>query len=467
MSPQEDRKRRFTAVLLCFLVLWAIFQFAYPYHLAFKERYVLFLSESSWLSSYFHKPAPVSFITGDWLTQFFLLTGAPALVTTILLLVIWDGLRHIAAALGFRRPALWSLIPVAALSVIILAPEVPLAILTGTALFAWLFAFVLKRKNRTLRYILLLLSLVLLVPTVHSLTSSAQVRLPSLEREYDYRIYFKANLGKWDTVEKMGRKNPYESLLTSYYYNLSQARKDRLPDGLLHAYQPTYHGLFIPVKPGVECFRLMASTDALYLAGDYAQAQHSAMLGMTFSPRQRSAEMIKAMADIAFANGDYDTAGRYLWMLSKTLFYKRWAREGLRLLEAGTDGLSIKNDCRDRLIQHNDFRTSLANIAATSTRGKTAADYLLCLDLLDKNLENFRADFDALYKGSYDFGGIPVLYQEALLMTFDENQSPADQLTAYGIARTTLDNCTEFLKGNEARYRNSYWFYYKYAQPAE
>lgn len=467
MSAREDRTRRFLAVSLCFVALWAIFQFAFPYHLAFKERYVLFLSESSWLTSYFSKPAPLSFITGDWLTQFFLLPGAPALITTVLLLVIWDGFRHVAAALGSRRPGGWALLPVAVLAVCILSPEVPLAILTGTALFAWLFAWALQRKNRILRYALLLLSLVLLVPTARSLMASARMQWPDREREYDYRIYCKASLGQWDTVEKLGRRNPHESLMTSYYYNLSQARRDKLPDGLLQAYQPTYHGLLIPVKPGVECFRLMASTDALYLAGDYAQAQHSAMLGMTFSPRQRSAEMVKAMADIAFANGDYDTARRYLWMLSKTLFYKRWAREGLQLLEAGTDQLAIKNDCRDQLIQHNDFRTSLANIAATSTRGKTAADYLLCLDLLDKNLDHFRTDYDTLYKGTYDFGGIPVLYQEALLMTFDENTSPADQLTAYGIARTTLDNCTEFLKGNETRFRTSYWFYYKYAQPAE
>ena len=62
---------------------------------------------------------------------------------------------------------------------------------------------------------------------------------------------------------------------------------------------------------------------------------------------------------------------------------------------------------------------------------------------------------------------MPVLYQEALLMTFDENTSPAEQLTAYGISRATLDNCAEFLKGNEKPFRTSYWFYHKYAQPAQ
>ena len=68
----------FLTVTLFFVALWAIFQFVFPYHLAFKERYVLFLSDASWLATYFTKAAPFSFLLGDWLTQFFRLPGAAA-----------------------------------------------------------------------------------------------------------------------------------------------------------------------------------------------------------------------------------------------------------------------------------------------------------------------------------------------------------------------------------------------------
>ena len=466
MSLRADRNRSILPVTLCFVALWAFFQFAFPYHLALKERYVLFLSDATWLSTYFQKPAPLSYITGDWLTQFFLIPGAAALLMTALLILFWDGIRLILKPLWNKHPALWALLPTAVLAFLILFPEVPLAVLTGACFFAWLFAAAVRIRSRALRLGTFLLLLAFLIPTARSLTPTARLSRMSLEREYDYRIYFNACAGHWDRVEKMGLRNPHESVVTAYYYNLSQARADHLPDGLLKAYQPTWHGLFIPVREGVECFRLMASADALILSGDYAQAQHSAMLGMTFSPRQRSAAMLRTMSDIAFANGDYDTARRYLKMLSHTALYKRWAQEGLRLLDTEAGNLTLKNDCRDILVQHNDYRTSLANIAATASQGKTATDYLLCLDLLDKNLGNFREDYDTLYKGRYDRQTVPVLYQEALLMTFDENTSPADQLTEYRIARQTLDNITEFLKGNEGLFRKSYWFYYKYAQPA-
>lgn len=459
MSVRADRKSSLIIVTLFFVALWAIFQFVFPYHLALKERYVLFMSDPSWLATYFTKPAPLSFIASDWLTQFFVIPRVAPLVTTVLLFVFWAGCRHL---LG-----LWALLPVALLAFIMLSPGVPLAVLIAACLFVWLFAAAFRIRNKVLRYVTVVLLAVLLVPTVRSLATNARVEKPGVAREYDYRIHFMAGSGNWDAVAEMGRRNPHQSLVTSYYYNLSQARADQLPDGLLKAYQPAYHGLFIPVKPGVPCFELMASTDALYMAGDYAQAQHSAMLGMTFSPRQRSAAMIKALSDIAFANGDYDTARRYLTMLSKTALYRKWAREGLQLLDAETDRLAVKNDCRDILVQHNDYRTALANIACTASDGKKATDYLLCLDLLDKDLAHFRQDYDTFYKGKYDVIRVPSLYQEALLMTFDENTSPAGQLTAYGISRKTLDDCTEFLKGNESLFRNSYWFYHKYAQPAQ
>ena len=60
-----------------------------------------------------------------------------------------------------------------------------------------------------------------------------------------------------------------------------------------------------------------------------------------------------------------------------------------------------------------------------------------------------------------------MLYQQALLMTFDPDTSPARQLTEYGIERAALDGIAEFLKGNENLFRTSYWFYYKYAQPGQ
>lgn len=467
MSGHADRNSRSVAVALFFVALWAVFQFAFPYHLAFKERYVLFLSDASWLSAYFKKPAPLAFLAGDWLTQFFLLRGVAPLVATGLLLLFWDGCRHILKSLGSRHPALWPLIPVAALGFLILFPEVPLAVLMEACLFAWAAAALLRIRSKVLRLSAITLLLVLLVPSVRSLSDTGGLMRPGREREYDYRIYFNACNGKWDRVAQMGLRNPHESLITAYCYNIALARDASLPDGLLKAYQPTYHGLFIPVKAGVECFKLMASTDALYLAGDYAQAQHSAMLGMTFSPRQRSAEMVRALTDIAFANGDYETARRYLGILSRTSMYRRWAREGLRLLDTESDKLVVKNDCKDILVQHNDYRTSLANIAATASDGRTAADYLLCLDLLNKDLDNFRKDYDRLYKDRYDLAGTPVLYQEALLMTFDEDTPPARQLTDYGISRTVLDGVADFLSGKEELFRKSYWFYYKYAQPAQ
>ncbi|MBQ5529376.1 MAG: hypothetical protein IIT99_02880, partial [Bacteroidales bacterium] len=126
MSVRADRTLSFLTVTLFFVALWAIFQFVFPYHLAFKERYVLFLSDASWLATYFTKAAPFSFLFGDWLTQFFRLPGVAALVTALLLVLAWAGFRFLLNAMPIvRHAALWALLPTALLAFLILSPEVP------------------------------------------------------------------------------------------------------------------------------------------------------------------------------------------------------------------------------------------------------------------------------------------------------------------------------------------------------
>ena len=174
MSPRAGNHKHFLPVSLFFAALWAVFQFAFPYHLAFKERYVLFLSDASWLSPYFKKPAPLSFIAGDWLSQFFLIPGLPALLTTLLLLLLWDALRRVNARAGVPKAALWSLLPTAGFAWLILYPEIPLAVLTAACAFAWLSALVSRIRPKAIRYAGLTLLLALLIPTVRSALFQAQ-----------------------------------------------------------------------------------------------------------------------------------------------------------------------------------------------------------------------------------------------------------------------------------------------------
>ncbi|MEG2331963.1 MAG: DUF6057 family protein, partial [Bacteroides sp.] len=75
-------------MLLCGLACFAFFQFAYSYHLLYREQTSLFTYTFVQLCSYVDKPAALSCLLGDFLLQFFHYNGAGAMIITGLLLLL-------------------------------------------------------------------------------------------------------------------------------------------------------------------------------------------------------------------------------------------------------------------------------------------------------------------------------------------------------------------------------------------
>ncbi|MBQ0093640.1 MAG: hypothetical protein KBS36_03265 [Bacteroidales bacterium] len=275
------------------------------------------------------------------------------------------------------------------------------------------------------------------------------------KKEYDLKVSTLAYYGKWDKVESMGRENRFKSQTAAYYYNLAMARQGRLPDELLNVYQPLFYGLFLPVTMTETYSKVLAGADALIECGDYGQAQHSAMLGMTFMPNQRSSRAVRRLAEIAVYNGDTLAAAKYLGMLDKTLMHRRWARQTKALVENGT--ATPLNSYRDTIYFINDYRASLTNILDSGNAPAATLDYLLCYDLLIKNLVLFMQDYDRYYLPKYPSIIPPRIYQEALEMM--------EAGPEYNISPEVKSDNQLFLSGQEYKFPKSYWYYFKYAQP--
>lgn len=287
------------------------------------------------------------------------------------------------------------------------------------------------------------------------------------KEEWDIKISSLAYYGKWGKVREMGKTNPYKSVTGSYFYNITSSRNGTLPEDILEAYQPLWKGLFLSINENSGYRRVFDSVEALMVCGDFAQAQHSALLGMTFTPRQRSSRMLHRLCEIAMANGDFAAARKYADMLHKTSFHREWASSVLSMIESG-ERLSVQGSTNDTLFCANDWFTSLRNLAEEND---AALDRLLCLDLLIKDIDSFRKDFDTYYKPKH--ASAPALYQQALMMTFDENVSPSEQLSEYAISSDVSEMCLDFISRREAgetlapdsRFGKTYWYYYYFAQP--
>lgn len=293
---------------------------------------------------------------------------------------------------------------------------------------------------------------------VFVLAGSALFLCRDRKTEYDLKISTLAYFGQWDTVLQTGKKNPYKSQIGAYYYNVALAQKGELAQGLLEAYQPMCYGLFLPVGTTVGYPKYIASADALLLCGDYSQAQHSAHIGMTFTPCCRSSRAARKLAEIAIANGDNTVATKYLNMLSHSIMHRKWAMEAMEMLKSSQT--FTENHNREILVQANDFEPALRNIIESGdSHSATATEYLLCMDLLKKGSKAFLNDLRRYYLQDNAGRPLPKLYMEALAMLGLGEE--------YGVSEEVLAACRDFLDGNHTRYRKTYWYYLLYAQPGK
>ena len=564
-------------VYLFFIACWIFFFYFYPYHLHYKEQITLCVLQPDFLQMYLQKPAFLTEICGDYLTQFFLWTGGGSNILTLTFVFIWLGLRIALRKTGITsHVSLWALLPIVAEWALSCHLEYPLSMSLGLMCSVWafllstlststrtrgilhvvmliilycavgahFFAYVIlatvyeckQFNNYKLSFFLLLISLLIpiggsyfyfLTPRqsyFYPLISGYMLRQPFvflltegflllslipvfISRQYKQWIALftvltlgtititkaynaseektlafssEAYFGHWDKIIRLNENNSYPTYLSAYYTNLAYARQDKLCDELMLHYQPAFHGLLLQINESTGYIYAMASPDALMECGDMAQAQHSAMLAMTFTPHQRSSRMVRKLAEIAIINEDYSVAQKYLRMLSHTSLHRSWARERLELIKSGQcDSIPYWTHKRrmlpqqDTLFSANQWRTSLVNLIESNPQNKMAADYLLCFHLLNKDLQLFKKDYARYYYPT--FGSLPSrLYQEALIACMNEKENPQEQLKHYRISAKVYKDCLQYLsiyedaKGDgralEKLFGKTYWFYYYYAQ---
>jgi len=288
----------------------------------------------------------------------------------------------------------------------------------------------------------------------------------------DSETYF-GNTGR---VLHLSRKYQLKNRLSAYYINIALSRLGQLPDHFPEFYQPATQGLFLPVVPSESWQNILFSSEAYYLTGDLNMAQHSAMLGMTFSPNLRSSRMVKRLAEINLVAHDYRAAAKYLRLLEKTLFHKKWATDRIKLIQTGEEPawLSAKRNQiakTDSLRKSNDYLQSLNFLLDQTEGNRIALDYLLCYHLLNKDLNSFQKIYhqhERLIRRP-----LPSSYSEALLILLFKSGASREKVNEYGIPAEKVSsfisysNEYEKAKGNlkqiPTNYNHSYWYYYHFA----
>ena len=458
----------YVATALAFLAAYGFFQFAYPYHLVRREEMTLFVYDWDYLTQTYRGAGWFARLFSDFLEQFFHLPVAGPLIVALLLtgigVVVYRICRHFLGR--------WPSLGIAA------------------AFYAW--SFLRETGNLYItRYTVVMLAylaLILLalqckrvwlrpVAAVALLAAGAWFLGSPFHQYYGKpwgtpRLNYDRVIGldtevareRWDKVIRLSKKDLYMTE-ASYCYNLAHAMKGDMSQALFEHSQNGVAGLLIRISTDRSAFSDCLAGEAWFQVGDMTIAEQGAIIALQASPKHTGARYLVRLARVNLASGEDAAAQKYLDLLSKTLFYGKWARSVMpgRQDEATRASLEAVRAslARHDFVHHSDQpRDILVNLLAANPDNKVAREYLRCYDLMNLDLDHFMED----YRQSPDPS--PVYHQAALIWLSVNDQLTDPVLGQYGIAREEIDRMGRFFR-NPSRYKNTYWYYYLQATEAE
>ena len=446
------------------MALWAIaffvfFQFWYPYHFFFQEQNQLFLWSWDYISTYNHNGG-LALLLGDFLTQFYYYLYVGAIILTICLLLVgtllYKALRNFKV--GKMIALILALVVMTFMAVCHFSISYRLSstiAMIGWCLLLWLVSIMNGWKMR-----LMLLALGIL-PTwlLFGLPEIKKLQGPDLILEKDFAVDCEYYFGNHDKVIRMveGSEKWTDQML--FFYNLAQAQRGELPDHLLKFTQ-NYLGTFEKIGPETPMLTIRNMNELYWALGDMTFTERAAMMTNVFSHNNRNVRMMRRLAECNIVSGDSLAAEKYLRILDKTLVYGKWA-ENMR-----QHGKQIYQKKMQMVNQHDTITITdnahflMMQLLDANADNTIALDYILCSNLLLKDITNFKRDYD---RYCIDTGKprLKPLYQEALCIWLAGTNAPQEEWEKY---IKKADVFQRFQQYNEQRgstqFKGSYWYYF-------
>ncbi len=295
---------------------------------------------------------------------------------------------------------------------------------------------------------------------------------PQLDLEKTFAADDEYYFGNYDKVVKLVENDAQPNQQMKYYYNLVMAQRGLLPEKLL-ALSDNYLGTFESIGPGTPTLTMKSINELYWVLGDMTFAERAAILGNVCSPQKRNIRMMKRLAEINLVSGNDEAAKKYLRILSKTFVWRNWSKARLDALEqqertGKPQPILSQYAEKAKYTNHTDIiRTSdngrliMHELLESNPDNRVAFDYLLCSDLLLKDMESFKQDYDQFCEKMKNPPYNVKLYQEALMIYLAGTQAPASEWMKY-IKRN--DIMARFKEYNEQRgdirFKDTYWYYF-------
>ena len=272
------------------------------------------------------------------------------------------------------------------------------------------------------------------------------------EMTYDLIDYdFLVRTEQWDKIIEKAEKKPATTPLSVSCVNLALSQKGMLADRLFEFYQNGGEGLFptftrdmiSPVSTAEIFFRLGMVNDAERYMFEAQEA---------IPNYRKSARLTRRIIECEIINGNYKVAAKLLRRLQKTLFYSNWANQTMALLgnEKAINRHPIYGKLRKYREKKQDFLFSdremdqmLGLLFLNDNHNRMAYEYLMCYELLQRNMEKFMQYYPLGRFVGYDH--IPRTFQEILIGNWMKTHSDPRTIP-YSVDAQNVNNTLNFIQ---------------------
>ena len=272
------------------------------------------------------------------------------------------------------------------------------------------------------------------------------------EMTYDLIDYdFLVRTEQWDKIIEKAEKKPATTPLSVSCVNLALSQKGMLADRLFEFYQNGGEGLFptftrdmtSPVSTAEIFFRLGMVNDAERYMFEAQEA---------IPNYRKSARLTRRIIECEIINGNYQVAAKLLRRLQKTLFYSNWANQIMALLgnEKAINRHPVYGKLRKYREKKQDFLFSdremdqmLGLLFLNDNHNKMAYEYLMCYELLQRDMEKFMQYYPL---GRFvDYDHIPRTFQEILIGNWMKTHSDPRTIP-YSVDAQNVNNTLNFIQ---------------------
>ena len=282
--------------------------------------------------------------------------------------------------------------------------------------------------------------------------------------EYDYLV----RIGDWNAIIAKAEKQMPDLPMSVSATNLALGMTNQLGERAFEFYQRGTVGL---LPKSERNFATMQLTGEIYFnLGLVNTAQRFAFEAMEAIPNyNKSARVMKRLAETNLINGQYQVAEKYLRLLEKTVFYRLWAQRMIQMLgdEKAINEHPLYGTLRqyrlkeDLLFSDRELDKICGQLFMHNQQNQMAAQYLLMIPLLDRDIPRFMQYVQAVQNRiQYN----PRHCQEAIAFAFmQQNQQPPQGVVNQLILQQMNDFARVYSQDKNspelAKFRNTVWYY--------